>query len=74
MTILCVPLSIVKRLLRTAEHLSNTLGMAKKNPAAVALGRKGGKASAKNRTAEERKDHARKAARARWSKRKKISD
>jgi len=54
--------------MRTAEHLNDTLGMAKKNPAAVALGRKGGKASAKKRTAEERKEHARKAAEARWSK------
>jgi len=42
--------------------------MAKKNPAAVELGRKGGKASAKNRTAEERKENARKAAKVRWSK------
>jgi hypothetical protein len=48
--------------------------MTKKNPAAVALGRKGGKASAKKRTAEERKEHARKAAKARWSKKKEISD
>jgi hypothetical protein len=39
----------------------------KKNPAAVQLGRKGGKASAKKRTAEERKEHARKAAQARWA-------
>jgi hypothetical protein len=43
-----------------------------KNPAAVALGRlgglKGGKARAKKLTAKQRKDSARKAARARWSK------
>jgi len=32
------------------------------------LGRKGGKATAKNRTPEERKEHARKAALARWAK------
>jgi hypothetical protein len=40
----------------------------KKNPAAVQLGRKGGKAAADNRTAQERKEHARKAAQARWAK------
>jgi hypothetical protein len=43
-----------------------------KNPAAVALGRKGGlkggKARAAKMSAEERKDSARRAARARWSK------
>jgi hypothetical protein len=41
-----------------------------KDPAAVALGRKGGlkggKARAESMTAEQRKDAARKAARARW--------
>jgi hypothetical protein len=42
--------------------------MAQKNPAAVQLGRKGGKAAAKNRTPQERKEHARKAAQARWAK------
>lgn len=44
-----------------------------KNPAAVALGRlggkKGGKARAEKMTEEERKESARKAAEARWSKR-----
>jgi len=43
-----------------------------KNPAAVALGRlgglKGGKARAKKLTPEQRKEIARKAARARWKK------
>lgn len=43
-----------------------------KDPAAVALGRKGGlkggKARADGMTAEERKESARRAARARWSK------
>jgi hypothetical protein len=38
----------------------------KKSPAAVQLGRKGGKAAAKKRTPQERKEHARKAALARW--------
>lgn len=46
----------------------------KKNPAAVALGRlgglKGGKARARKLTAEQRKESARKAAVARWSKKK----
>jgi hypothetical protein len=41
----------------------------KKNPAAVQLGRKGGKASAAKLTEEQRKEKARKAAQARWSKR-----
>jgi hypothetical protein len=41
----------------------------KKNPAAVALGRKGGKASAEKLTKAERKEKARKAAVTRWTKR-----
>lgn len=45
-----------------------------KNPAAVSLGRlgglKGGKARARNLTAEERREAARKAATARWQKKK----
>jgi hypothetical protein len=48
-------------------------GQLKKNPAAVALGRrggfKGGKARASKLTAEERKAIAQKAAKARWAKR-----
>jgi hypothetical protein len=39
----------------------------RKNPAAVALGRKGGKNSRANLTPEQRKALARKAAAARWS-------
>ena len=46
--------------------------MAKKNPAAVQLGRRGGKATAKNLTPEERRQSARKAAQARWAKEKKA--
>ena len=42
----------------------------KKNPAAVELGRKGGKKSAESLTEEQRKEKARKAALARWTKRK----
>jgi general stress protein YciG len=42
--------------------------MSPKNPAAVALGRKGGKATAKNRTPEQRSQAARKAVQARWVK------
>jgi hypothetical protein len=38
------------------------------------LGRKGGKATAKKLTAEERKESARKAAQARWAKREKRDD
>jgi hypothetical protein len=40
----------------------------RKNPAAVALGRKGGKATAKKLTVEQRAEGARKAAVARWAK------
>jgi hypothetical protein len=43
----------------------------RKNPAAVALGQRGGKAYAKNTTAEDRKKQAENAAQARWSKQKK---
>jgi hypothetical protein len=42
--------------------------MAKKNPAAVALGRKGGKGRLKTMTAEERSASAKKAIEARWKK------
>jgi len=41
-----------------------------KNPAAGALGRRGGKATAESRTAEERKEVARKAAQTRWDREK----
>jgi hypothetical protein len=43
----------------------------KKNRAAVELGRKGGKASAEKLTDEQRREKARKAAQARWTKRQK---
>jgi|GEM_PF-2056628 hypothetical protein len=46
--------------------------MSRKNPAAVSLGRKGGKATAKNRTPEERAEAARKAVESRWAKQKKL--
>jgi hypothetical protein len=42
--------------------------MPKKSAAAVQLGRKGGKATAKKLTAGERRENARKAAKARWGK------
>lgn len=44
------------------------VGVKKKNPAAVALGRLGGKQRAKNLTAEERKEGARRAGKARLTK------
>jgi hypothetical protein len=47
--------------------------MAKKNAAAVALGRKGGKNSRKNLTDEQKTALAKKAAAARWGKTKKKS-
>jgi len=42
--------------------------MTPKNPAAVALGRRGGRATARNLTAEERSAKMRRAAEARWAK------
>jgi hypothetical protein len=42
-----------------------------KDPAAVAMGRKGGKARMTSMTAEERSESARKAALARWKKKEK---
>jgi hypothetical protein len=47
--------------------------MAKKDPAAVALGRKGGKARLKTMTAEQRSASAKKAIAARWKKQKEAS-
>jgi hypothetical protein len=43
-----------------------------KNPAAVALGRRGGKKYAENTTPKRRKEIAQGAAQARWSKEKKV--
>jgi hypothetical protein len=49
--------------------------MSPKNPAAVALGRRGGKARVRNQTAEQRSESARRAADARWEKQKtKLSE
>jgi len=47
--------------------------MSPKNAAAVALGRKGGKATAENRTPEQRSEAARKAVEARWAKLKELA-
>jgi hypothetical protein len=49
----------------------NGKGVAKKDPAAVALGSKGGKARAKKLTPKQRSEQARKAAQALWDKRRK---
>jgi len=46
--------------------------MAKKDPAAVKLGRRGGLEYARKHTAEERRAQAQKAAQARWAKEKKA--
>jgi hypothetical protein len=43
------------------------LAMSRKNPAAVALGRKGGQATAAKLTPEQRSEAARKAVEARWA-------
>jgi hypothetical protein len=75
---ICVPLRIT--ILRTGTHV-NLPGATdrvrvtqmpenrteKKNPAAVALGRKGGKKRAQNLSAEQLTEQARKAAAARWA-------
>jgi hypothetical protein len=60
---------LVFHTLRTAAHDIKPV-MAKKNPAAVELGRKGGKATARTLTPDQRKEAARKAAKARWAKKK----
>lgn len=44
------------------------MSMAKKNEAAVLLGRRGGKATAKKLTREQRRESAKRAAQARWAK------
>jgi hypothetical protein len=54
--------------MQSATHYATLLRMTKKNPAAVQLGRKGGKATAKKLTPKERTEAARKAAKARWAK------
>jgi hypothetical protein len=46
--------------------------MSPKNSAAVSLGRKGGKATARNRSPEERIEAARKAVEARWAKQREL--
>jgi len=58
--------------MRSGAHCQRKKYMAKKNEAAVQLGRRGGNATAKNLTAEQRKQNARKAAQARWAKGKKL--
>jgi hypothetical protein len=56
----------------TAWHIHRL--MKRKNPAAVALGRKGGRTRMKNMTSEERINLARQAANARWEKKKGKSE
>jgi hypothetical protein len=46
--------------------------MMQKDPAAVSLGRRGGKARVRNQSAQQRKESARHAAQARWSHTKKL--
>lgn len=62
---------VLSSYLRTAAEGCNTVVMAK-DKAAVRLGRKGGKATAKKLTPEQRRESARKAAKARWAKQKKA--
>lgn len=69
------PRAVRKRLIPQAVKSCTALcvvwyhvDMARKNPAAVSLGRKGGKNSRKNLKPEKRTELARKAAAARWAK------
>jgi hypothetical protein len=67
------PLEHVKRIAIPLEHCLECWSMSKKkNPAAVALGRLGGRKSAQGRmekiSPEQRKEIARNAAKARWTK------
>lgn len=55
-------------LLKALMNMRYKKRMKKKNPAAVALGSKGGKARARALTAKQRKDIAKNAAKERWSK------
>ena len=72
-----VPGGLVRNRLPRSRDFCNELGMAvvKKNAAAVALGRlgglKGGKARARKLTSKQRAESARKAARARWGRKRK---
>jgi hypothetical protein len=59
-------MNVKKKMLDYSERYVYYLGM--KNKAAVALGKRGGKARAKNLTRAERSDSARKAVLARWAK------
>jgi hypothetical protein len=46
----------------------------KKDPAAIAMGRKGGRARMRTMTPQQRRESARRAARARWAKAKRKKD
>jgi hypothetical protein len=60
-------LRFIKNLRLTRIHTAAyNQGMTTKDPAAVKLGRKGGKATAARRTQQERSEAARKAVLARW--------
>jgi hypothetical protein len=59
MLLLCQPLGIVH---------NDPMRKRKKNPAAVSLGKKGGRARTRQMTAAERTELASKAAKARWAK------
>jgi hypothetical protein len=69
---ICLTLWHFLAILVRRGHCNAQLMAKKKDPAAVELGRKGGKASAERLTDEQRKEKARKAARARWTKRQKV--
>ena len=58
--------------MRLNECMVKKTVMRRKDPAAVALGRKGGRARVKNQTPEERIESARRAAEARWAQQKRV--
>jgi hypothetical protein len=59
---------------RQREIHDKNVPMAPKNQAAMELGRRGGKATARNRTKAERREAAKKAIEARWAKTRKLVD
>jgi hypothetical protein len=60
--------------IHTPKRMIKPRDMTPKNPAAVELGRRGGKARVRNQTPEQRAASARNAAQARWSKNQEFID
>jgi hypothetical protein len=66
--------SYVTLRMRKKGYVVKQTEMSRKNPAAVALGRKGGEARAKKLTAAGRSESARRAVEARWAKTRELVD